>query len=245
MGSYNASAVKLLTELLQKRSLIGVSGIATTAAARICRSRFLITVHPPGFAHPIQLRARTQDVQAYEEVLLGREYECDLSSIPKVIIDAGAHIGLASIYFANRYPSARIIAIEPETDNFRLLRKNVARYANIETVWAALLPIDGFVGLRDHGETWGFEVDGPGSIPAISMQSLLSGFGIDCIDLLKLDIEGSERELFSEGTEWILKVRSVIVEDHDWLKPRCREAVLAALLDFHCAPQGNLTFFAR
>ena len=92
----------------------GVRGVLAAAAGRVFGCPREITAHPPGILYPVQVRARTTDVDVYGQVLLDYEYSFDLPFSPETIIDVGANIGMASIYFLHRYPKARIIAIEPE-----------------------------------------------------------------------------------------------------------------------------------
>ena len=63
--------------------------------------------------------------------LIRREYDCSFAADPKVIIDGGANIGTASIFNANRYPGARIYAIEPDPSNFDMLQKNTRNYLSV------------------------------------------------------------------------------------------------------------------
>ena len=56
----------------------------------------------------------------------------DLPFTPKTIVDAGANIGMASIFYSHRYPAAKIIALEAEGSNFAALCKNVEPYQNIK-----------------------------------------------------------------------------------------------------------------
>jgi FkbM family methyltransferase len=72
--------------------------------------------------------------------------------MPPVIIDAGANVGLCAVFYANRFPDARIIAIEPEPSNYEMLKKNTAPYPNITTVHAALWKENGPLRLFDTGE---------------------------------------------------------------------------------------------
>jgi FkbM family methyltransferase len=55
-----------------------------------------------------------------------------------VIIDAGANIGLSALFFANKYPDAKIFAIEPEETNYKLLELNTKPYNNVCLIKAAL-----------------------------------------------------------------------------------------------------------
>jgi hypothetical protein len=73
---------------------------------------------------PTWLRPDSSDLLTMREVFLDRDYDFPVRDNVKYIVDAGANIGLASIFFANKYPDAKIIAIEPEKENFLLLKRN-------------------------------------------------------------------------------------------------------------------------
>ncbi len=87
----------------------------------------------------------------YREIFIKQHYEFLVKKSPEVIIDAGANIGLASIYFANKYPKAKIIAIEPEKGNFAILKKNVSPYSNIFLIQAVLWNKNEKINLLDPG----------------------------------------------------------------------------------------------
>ena len=84
------------------------------------------TIRRRDVRHPFSIRVRTSDYSCFRQVFVLQEYALDARWQPKTIVDAGANIGLASIYFANAFPSSRIVAVEPERGNFRLLQKNCA-----------------------------------------------------------------------------------------------------------------------
>ena len=65
------------------------------------------------------------------------------------------------------------------------------------------------------------------SIPAVTLDDLIRDHGE--IDLLKLDIEGSELEVFQENTGWLDKVTAINIELHDHIKPGCSNAFEAAV----------------
>ena len=65
-------------------------------------------------------------------------YDSGFRPAPRVVVDAGANIGLSTVFFANKFPQAKIVAIEPEPSNFAMLRDNVAPYPNVTPVQAAL-----------------------------------------------------------------------------------------------------------
>jgi FkbM family methyltransferase len=83
-----------------------------------------------------------------------------VNTAPEFIIDAGANIGLASVYFASRFPNARILAIEPERKNFEILVKNVERYPNVQPILGALWGERAEVEVVDRGlGNWGFMIE--------------------------------------------------------------------------------------
>src|SRR5271156_5524154 len=119
-------------------SLFGVAGVLVAARARLLGRPAQVAVEVPGVLHPVYLRMRTTDVASCGEILIKRQYDWDFGSAPRTIIDAGANIGLTSIFYANKYPGARIIAIEPEASNYQMLVQNTASYPSVTTVNAAL-----------------------------------------------------------------------------------------------------------
>ena len=74
----------------------------------------------------------------YSDVVIKGDYDIRLPKLPRTIIYAGANVGLASIYYANKYPQAKIVAVEPEPMNYSKLLRNVAPYTNVIPINAAL-----------------------------------------------------------------------------------------------------------
>ena len=69
-----------------------------------------------------------------------------------LIVDLGASVGLSAIWFAQVWPFATVLAIEPHEENFRLLQRNVARYPNITPIQAGNLGQPGHA--RDPSTPW-------------------------------------------------------------------------------------------
>ncbi len=181
-----------------------------------------------GVKHHIHLRSATTDIQTFEQVFITKEYDFPPGCDPSVIIDAGANIGLASAYFANQYPGARIIAIEPEASNYQMLKKNSALYKNVSPVKAALWNKDGELHVKDNGNgEWAFTVssdeeESREKVQAVSIPYLMQAYEIPAIDILKIDIEGAEKELFTSNYEnWLPFVRVLVIELHDQYKQGC------------------------
>ena len=101
------------------------------------------------YLYPIYIRNGSSDVHVYKEVIEKEEYDFISSHEPRVIIDAGANIGLAAVYFARKFPNAKIISIEPEKNNFFFLQQNTKNYPNIIVMQAALWDKVGEIELLD------------------------------------------------------------------------------------------------
>ena len=182
------------------------------------------------------LRRESSDQDVFDEIFIAKEYEIDLGR-PLFIVDAGAYIGLSSVFFASKYPKATVVAIEPESSNFNMLLLNTKNYTNIKPINAGLWSRKAFLRIQDtSATTWGFRVmedpSGQG-IQAIGITDVMSEFGATQIDVLKIDIEGSEIELLNHCSAWIDSVRILIIELHDWFQPGCSEALEKAISGYN------------
>ncbi len=231
---------------------LGLKGVLATSAYRLFGLPKEIAVHPPGIRNPIHIRVRTSDEAVYAEILLQGGYAFDLPFSPRTIFDVGANIGLASIYFAHRYPQAKIVAIEAEPSNFALLARNVRPYPAIIPVHAALWNRDGKISVSDPDPAsgiagkWGFIThEGSGDqVRAVTMRTLMKEHHMPSVDLLKIDIEGAEKEVF-EACDWMHNVRSMMIELHDRFKPGCSQAVSAVTEGFAKLQRGETTLYVR
>lgn len=193
-----------------------------------------------GYVSPILVRAGTSDIPTFCHVIAGDGYERELAGQPSVIVDAGAHIGLASLWYATRYPEAMIIALEPNRENYELLRRNSKAYDNIVPLHVALWNSSGTVALTNPRQgNWAFQVRrtekasvSDESVASICLADLMRSFHLDHIDVLKVDIEGSEKEVFEDCAEWIDRVSAIAIELHDRFKSGCSRAFYAATIGF-------------
>lgn len=169
----------------------------------------------------IVMRPWTGDFATLRRVIWDKEYEFELNDV-KSVVDLGANIGISTIMLANKFPNAKIIALEPEMYNFQLLRMNVKGLSNISILNNAIWYKDGTV------EIINFDVksnefkcaNSNGSsnsqqIESISIPTLMHRYNLKTIDLLKVDVEGAEEELFAKGNlDWIVKTNCCIIEIH-------------------------------
>src|SRR5688500_19248701 len=97
------------------------------AWARLGLSRHPVAVTAPHTGVTVLVRPNTSDVWTFEKIFISREYDLSFVDVdPRTIVDVGANVGYASVYFASKYPRARIIAVEPEATDFALLKRNTA-----------------------------------------------------------------------------------------------------------------------
>ena len=201
----------------------GIAATCSFVRIRTGSASRTYSVRVPQWPYPVYVRGgESTDAMVLYELLATDEYSIikGLES-PATIIDAGANIGLASVYFLNRYPSSHVLAIEPFPDSFELCRRNLAAYGDRAAVlMGALWPNPGRVDLDPQGEEWANRVKplpegATGGVEAIAMPSLITLCG-GSVDLLKIDVEGSEKEIFEPAARsWLPNVRNLVIELHD------------------------------
>jgi FkbM family methyltransferase len=157
----------------------------------------------------------------FEQVFFDLQYDLPVRSDLVWIVDGGAHAGYSALRFANLFPSARIIAVEPERGNVELLRENTAAYPNIEVVDGALWPTAELLDvINPDAQNWGYRVGiaGAGTVQGYTLEEILdrlpNGPG-----LVKLDIEGAEREVLLDAERWIDRADYLFVAFHDEVAP--------------------------
>ena len=197
----------------------------------------------------IELRTGTSDYFVFEQVFSFGAYNLELDFTPSFILDCGANNGLTALHFANNYPNAQIIAIEPEKSNYEMLIKNTYKYSNITCLQKAIWYKSCFLEIIDPDVlNWGFmlkESDKKTNIQAISILNLIGKYKISQIDILKIDIEGSEKEVFENEPElWLPFVKVLIIELHDRLKNGCSQALFKALTpyQYNMRVEGDILF---
>lgn len=184
--------------------------------------------------HTVSLRPGTSDFSVFRQVIMNGEYDIEVPIKPTVIVDAGANIGLASLYFHSRFPQATIYAMEPDLNNYSALQHQVECISEIKTFNAALWSQKEMLSLQSDGvDAWGIRVESGkknADVLGIDLTSFMHDQGIDIIDLLKIDIEGAEVELFqADYAYWLTRTRMLVIELHENLRPGCEKIFFDAL----------------
>jgi FkbM family methyltransferase len=203
------------------------------------KSKGLYSTSITGAVHPIHLRSGTFDFNTFRQVFVYKEYNFEMPFSPQTIIDGGGNIGLASVFFANRFKGSQIFCIEPDGENFELLKTNTKAYSNIKPIQAGVWHKPAYLKVVDNGYGhWGFmvkEVEStePNAIYSVSISQLIQENNLNEIDLLKLDIEGSEKEVLTENyQDWLPKTKVLVIELHDRMKAGTTKAFFKAIATY-------------
>jgi FkbM family methyltransferase len=204
-------------------------------------------------------RKRTTDWSTYRQIFLREDWRFKRSISPGTVIDLGANVGYATVWYHATFPEARIVAIEPDAANSATARLNIAlgchNGADISLEQTAIWHTDSWLKISNpDGKASGLQVTEaepgePGAFKATTVGSIMDRHGMDTVDVVKVDIETSERFLFAKNTGWLDRVNCVAIEFHDRIVPGCREPVVAAL-DRHFGEydevsRGENTMFQR
>jgi FkbM family methyltransferase len=167
----------------------------------------------------LYLRTTSGDLFILYEIFVTYCYDVPLALLadPKTIVDLGANVGLATLFYADRYKGARFACVEPDPQNLSLLRKNVAWLGD------RVLVIDGAVrsspGTGSFGATgwsWGRQLqaaeEGGRPVRCVTLDEIAMLAGFEVIDLLKVDIENGVEDLFRVNNSWLKHVRLIVVE---------------------------------
>lgn len=211
-------------------------------SSRPIKSDKILKYFLPNYDTPIYLRKCISDHSIFWQCLVKNQYEfkhfpqsqrllseykelIDSGQRP-LIIDCGGNIGLSAFWYANRFPEARIYVIEPDQKNLEVLKLNLTCFG------------DRVVILR--GGIWNKE----GALRIVNPESGSAAFRVEFVEeitsdnircytineicalenvkkpfIVKLDIEGSQKDLFKDNTEWIKNTNLITLELDDWLLP--------------------------
>jgi FkbM family methyltransferase len=194
----------------------------------------------------VYYRPGTTDPLVLQQVLLkkGRkaEYYLPPRFRPDVIVDIGSNIGGSILYFHQEFPTARIIGFEPHPETFAVLEKNVTDLPLVSVLNCGLGASNARVTVPEESINFGaFSTKGrrrqtePGKTVECELRRLddvLQDLGIDKVDLIKIDCEGAEADVFAG-------LSSRILERCQWIVGELHDASAFALLA-RLAPQFHL-----
>lgn len=212
--------------LVESRSILGhIYDVKGTA--RPMPRGMLVSYNINGRTLRLMLRWNSSDFLVFNQVFIFEEYKkiTGLKIDRPVIVDAGANIGCTTLYLASFYPGARFLAIEPDADNFALMCENLKlngiqnALAEPTALWYCETKVSLSVQHRDNRD-WSrrvVQVDGVSQVPANSLNAILRDTGLDAIDILKMDIEGAEDDVFLHDLNLnavLERIKAIAIEVH-------------------------------
>jgi FkbM family methyltransferase len=206
----------------------------------------------------VALRETGSDLATFREIMLDEIYGQVVGNIRGflTVIDLGANIGLASLYLAHHSPASRILSVEPNPQTYQMLVRNVQSLGGrCQTLKAAAwgthnllapdpqLARDRFstVTLREASSV----VRDEWTVEGFTMPEILDYSGFDTVDLLKVDIEGAEAEIFSgSDLKWLRRVGAIAIEFHKDSREKCRFDDLMKSYEFEIWTEEHHTVLA-
>lgn len=161
---------------------------------------------------------------AIGDILAGREYPIlnfpDYR--PKVVVDIGANVGAATLYFYSAWPQARFHCYEPARDCYACLADNIAGFANIHAypygLYESSREVSLYHGLDQPAQNsvvaYAGTTDDHETIKLVAADEEMSARGIDEISVLKLDTEGCEVPILTNLGKRLRKVDLLYIEYH-------------------------------
>ena len=207
---------------------------------------------------PFCYRPGTTDLLVLEQVFLDREYQVEPIAPESIeyIVDLGSNIGVTAMFWAQRYPDARMALVEPDPDNFKLLQRNTAAFRHRCVLLNAAVSDRGgetsfFRSDREYGHSI-LKTDDCVSeiqVKALTVSDVLREAEFPRVDLLKMDIEGGEEIVMPTIRNWKHAPRYLIAElhppyDFDAFKEHCRSVGLRATQSPSEGYRCNLPFAA-
>ena len=186
-----------------------------------------VRVHHP-FRATVWLREQGSDVGTFDEVIMRGIYQTLTQRAEgcRYVLDLGGNIGLTTLFLADRFPKCQVLTVEPSPDNQEILTRNLARLhaqGRCRICPGAVWGSDTTLNLSAVPAGIGFDaiqvvprgsddLDRP--VPAHTVASLIQQAGFPHVDILKIDIEGSEVAVFRGPTDWLTLVNTIAIEFH-------------------------------
>jgi len=228
-----------MDELLLKKTKLEAAMLGSPADYAIRREYFAVLMqisyasfgsffaHLPEIKTPVLFRGGTSDIWNLQQIFLLQWHDADFHygdygfpiPTPRRILDLAAYSGYTGVYFANRFPAAEILCIEPAEAIFAALRANTAAYPNISceraAVWherAVLHTAGNFLGDwgTHFGPPSGTSADIGASVPGYTIAELLERHGWPEVDLIKCSMQGDQTRVLGGPTRpWLDGVKMI------------------------------------
>jgi FkbM family methyltransferase len=224
-----------------------------------CAGFYLLETKIENSKFVIKLREQTSDFDVFYQVFENKEYEPIVQLVQRhgkeisTIFDAGANVGYTSIYLSAYFPAAKFFLFEPESSNFQSIeyhidKNKLSNFTPLKKgVWTKETNLKVEQNFRDQRH-WAFTVKETSEntgLEGVSFQKIMADAKIETIDLLKMDIEGSEKVLFDDSNfclELLPKVKFMALEIHDEIVDRNKIVEILKSNNFDFFSKGETMF---
>lgn len=199
----------------------------------------------------ISYRLNRGDLHSIREIWFQEAYWLPFDPPEGVLLDLGANIGMASVWLAKRFSFTEVISVEPDPQNAALVGHNLElNEIKRRVVQAAIGPREGTAKFAFSEVSNLGKLDPNGSpVLMTSVDAILKTFTVNRFSLIKIDIEGGERDLFQAPANWLECTDSIIIEFHDTVDcSRVSELVKSKGFKYipaHSLPGDNMDCFLR
>jgi FkbM family methyltransferase len=219
------------------KKAVGLNAATTVLFRRLMRSDKSLTVYLPNYGTKIEIEPRGSDLFVASQIFGHEEYSLSdtvsdrlnerakqirtNNQVP-IIIDGGANVGYSALYFAKAFPEAKVIAFEPDLRTYGCLKRNTSGRDQIEAVHGALWSHSEGVLIRpdSNQSSWSFRVSTEGERqPSLVLSKIFNENPLWRPLIVKLDVEGAEREIISSSPDVFRAAACIMVEPHDFKFP--------------------------
>lgn len=164
----------------------------------------------------IYIADKASFLSAWDEIFVNRIYEIETQSSNPKLVDLGANIGLAPLFWSTKYPNFRYTGFEPDSNIARICRQNLQSWGCAGVVHNLAVNSTGSPVKFERDGADGGRISNSGESPnTVYVDTIrLSEILTDDVDLLKVDIEGPEAEVLAEARNQLPFVRNIFVEMH-------------------------------
>lgn len=191
----------------------------------------------------------SSELEVLAEVFCRSEYPVSHLPPPRVVVDLGSNSGASLLYFHFLFPEARIYGVEPDPRTFAKLSQNVGHIDAIEIHQLAVTDTDGDALLFASPESWCSSLSRtipsqtPIRVSARTLDTLFDDLGLEEVDLLKVDVEGAEFEIFRSARQ-LWKVKAIVGELHSHVLKVPPSTFFSLLEGFEVRSQEDRAFQA-
>lgn len=153
----------------------------------------------------------------YQRVLTSTQRLLDVPQLDNAstVVDVGANVGYFSLMAAQRFPDARIVAIEPIPSVFGCLQRNTSHCERVTVINCAIADRPGLLTMSFRPEMSAISSvtdTGDVTVDSRTLDEVVESLGLNSIDLLKIDTESYEAHVLRGGQRALSMTKYLLIE---------------------------------